>query len=324
MFSFLGKHNNYFIPLFFIGFIVFTQLWYAYPVIRHPKLQYWSFLNEWNNSKEHSFQSLKNSWARAMKTRDFETNIDSNFFIDIYGGVNFLMGKKQVGDVVKLNNGTIYRIQEEMNFSNSIEQLRQIRKFLDKKHIPLLFVVAPSTIHEKDTQLPRGVADYSNFNGDKFIEILKSEGIDYIDAREIFKNNPEEHYRLFMKADHHWQPKYAFYVYQKTAERLNKRYGFNIAPPLFDKTKFEDIEVEVSERPYRGMGINSGGKLVGRFQALPDTYLLYEPLFCTTSHFTVDYLTINKQGNHEKTWRQSGVYGLQKSINFNCQEKKSC
>ena len=315
------------ISIGFIGIILFTQLWYAYPILRHPKLHYWAFLNaqaENPHSQACQSQFFFKNLEKAKDQVAFETNIWSNLYIDIYGLSCKSLQKDVCGGIVKLKNGLLTNVTSQFDVSKSQNQLIALQETLNKKNLPVLFVLAPCKISSTDPQLPRGVKDVRNEKADQFIDFLEQRHIDYIDCRSIFVNNPSEHYRLFLKSDFHWQPEYAFYAFRETAKKLNSQYGFNIPHQYYDTSSYTEKNVPLEERPYRGQNINLELKETGRFFAPIDQFILFEPIFQTNTRFEIPHLNIVKEGNYTQTWRQSGVYAIQKSTNYDVPDKKIC
>ncbi len=316
------------VSICFIGIILFTQLWYSYPILRHPKLHYWAFLNaqagQKNQTEQTTVANLCSTWKKALKSVEFEQSGDSSLFMDLYGGTRQALGCYTCSGLIKLDNGILTGYSQDLvDFSESEQKLCELKQTLDSKNIPLLFVLPPTKIHISDNLQSFGVHDKSNENLSRFIAILKKHHIDYIDTRSVFADNPDEHYRLFLKSDHHWQPKYSFYAYALTAQKLNKDYGFHINPELFNPENFQEIHLPIEDRPYFSIGINSQRKQTGRVFAPHDEYILFEPRFQTDSSFDVsESFEIHKSGNCQQTWRQSGIYALQKSTNNLTSEKK--
>lgn len=316
------------VSICFIGIILFTQLWYAYPILRHPKLHYWAFLNAQaelkNKTEKTSWIKICDAWEKAFKSVDFEQNGDSALFIDIYGATRQALGCYTCDGLLKLNNDVLVRYSSNIvNYSESEQKLSELKQTLDSKNIPLLFVIPPTKIHVSENLHSFGLQDKTDLNLSRFISILKKLHIDYIDSRSIYADNPDEHYRLFLKSDHHWQPMYSFYAYAQTAEKLNRDYGFHISPELFNPDNFQEIHVPIENRPYFSIGINSQRKQTGRFFAPHDEYILFEPRFQTNSRFDVsESFEIHKSGDQRQTWRQSGIYALQKATNNLSSEKK--
>ncbi|MBR5711832.1 MAG: hypothetical protein IKX40_13840 [Thermoguttaceae bacterium] len=261
---------------------------------------------------------------KAKDQVSFETNIWSNTYTDIYGLTCNVLQKDSCGNILKLNNGLLTDVTSQFDVSKSQNQLISLKETLDKKNVPVLFVLAPQKISPTDPQLPRGVKDVRNEKADQFIKFLEQRHIDYIDCRSIFASNPSEHYRLFLKSDFHWQPEYAFYAFRETACKLNRQYGFNIPEQYYDPSSFTEKHVPLEERPYRGQNINLELKATGRFFAPIDQFILFEPNFQTNTRFEIPHLNIVKEGNYTQTWRQSGVYAIQKSINYDVHNKKVC
>lgn len=310
------------VSICFIGIILFTQLWYAYPVLRHPKLHYWAFLNaQAENPNAKSIKSLYNNWITAVRRQEYAMNYDSNLFIDIFGASRECLGLYSYNNIVKLNNGWIIKTSEINKDFESVNYFEKIKSSINDRNLPFLFVLPPSKVHLVDSQLPKGVKDYSNENISNFIKVLQKHGFDYIDLRNVFKNNPDEHYRLYLKSDHHWQPEYAFFAFQQTALKLNSNYGFNISEQLYNLENFEEKTVPVKERPYFSIGVNSQRKQLGRFFTEEDAFILFEPKFQTDTSLEIPYLNVFIEGSSDKVWRQNALTPLQKASNPSQQKK---
>lgn len=310
------------VSICFIGIILFTQLWYAYPVLRHPKLYYWAFLNvQAENPTTNSIKSLYNNWITAVRRQDYAMNYDSNLFIDIFGASRECLGLYSYNNYVKLNNGWIIKTSELNKDFESVKYFEKLKSSINDSNLPFLFVLPPSKVHPVDSQLPRGVKDCSNENISNYISVLQEQGFDYIDLRNVFKDNSDEHYRLYLKSDHHWQPEYAFFAFQQTALKLNSDYGFNIPEQLFDYKNFEEKTVPVKERPYYSIGVNSQRKQLGRYFTEEDAFLLLEPKFQTNTSLEIPYLNVFIEGSSDKVWRQNALTPLQKAKNPSQQKK---
>lgn len=314
--------RNRLVAICFIGIVIFTQLWYAYPILRHPKLHYWAFLGvQEENPNTKSIKNLYYNWTTAVRRQEYAMNYDSNLFIDIFGASRECLGLYSYNNFVKLNNGWIIKTSPINKDFKSVSYFEKLKSSIDNKELPFLFVLPPSKVHLVDSQLPKGVKDCSNENISNYITALQKHGFDYIDLRNVFINNPDEHYRLYLKSDHHWQPEYAFYAFQQTAIKLNDHYGFNIPERLFDYKNFEEKTVPVKERPYFSIGVNSQRKQLGRFYTQEDSYILLEPKFQTDATLEIPYLNVCIKGSSDKVWRKSALAPLQKANNPSQQKK---
>ena len=303
--------------------VLVTQCWIAYPVVRHPKLHYWAFLNFWSETPEHTPQMFCDSFQKAVKQVDAELVRDSNFFIDLCGLSQKLMGKRSFGPFWRLKNDHLaIKTTEFPYLERAKSDVLQLRDFLREREIPLLYVQTPREIHPLETELPDGAHDFAHQSTDTFLKFLHENQIDCIDCREILRDDPERHYELFFKSDHHWRPEYAFLAFQKTAEKLRSDFGFKIEPSLLDPQNYERRTAPLLCGVYVGQGNNSERKQAGRFFAKADSFILFEPRFQTDSEFEVSALQIYKSGNWTETWGQSGVYAFQTMKNHRVDEKR--
>lgn len=76
------------------------------------------------------------------------------------------------------------------------------------------------------------------------MEILAENGVPYLDLREIFKNEPETHDRMFYQYDTHWTAEYVFHGFCALSEYLRGQ-GVEIESELTDIQSYS-----VSSRGY--------------------------------------------------------------------------
>ncbi len=152
--------------------------------------------------------------------------IGVRYYMRLYSIIQRVIDKRVIPDpaypIVKLDNGyldyvTSGKLSPEdavvcQQFADSVSQLE---KKLAEINIPLIFVMTPVKSHYYDKQTPCGcLTEYTNDNADIFLRRLAQKSIPYYDTRDILKNNPDEHYRLFFKGDHHWKPEYALMAFR--------------------------------------------------------------------------------------------------------------
>ena len=109
-------------------------------------------------------------------------------------------------DVVKLRNGQLSFIEEKDsgNVQKAADSTAELKAFLDKQGIGLLYVQLPAKIDSRDKQLPAGVFDYANENADALCAALPKHRRNGYTRR----NRPGglSHKDLFFRTDHHWKP----------------------------------------------------------------------------------------------------------------------
>lgn len=243
---------------------------------------------------EGKFETLLKSFVRERDVMAFVDGAESavnqdldrdHLFIQLYGGVQRLSGRRIVEDavsentVVKLSNGALnfVNLQADSQAGDAVERnaaataaFAQELQLLD---IPYLYLAAPQKIQRGQTLLPTGVEENGNASADAFLAELDRQGTDYVDLRPLFENNGI-YSGWFFKTDHHWKPEAAFFAWQELAGVLEDRYGFRTDPALTSPASWS---TQVLEDFFLG----SQGKRVGSLYAGVDDITLYTPKFDT-------------------------------------------
>ena len=214
------------------------------------------------------------------------SDLDRNhLFIQLYGGVQRLSGRRVIQDMVEGN--TVARLSTgALNFVNlgtagqpgddvrvRAEETADFAAVLEEADIPFLYVAAPQKIQRGVQLLPDGLEESGNACCDAYLAGLEELGVDYFDLRPLFESNGI-YSGWFFNTDHHWKPEAAFFAWQHLAQALDDRYGFVTPaaltqPANWDKTVLEDFF------------LGSQGKRVGTLYAGTDDFTLYTPRFDT-------------------------------------------
>lgn len=185
---------------------------------------------------------FQNAWTKciALVQSDNRPSVDVigiRYYMSLYSFIQRIIDKKVIPDpvypVVKLDNGyldyaTLSKLTPEddvvcQHFADSVVQFE---KKLSEIGVPLVFVMTPIKSHYFDKQTPRGcLPDYCNDKADMFLKYLAQNSTPYYDTREILKNNPDEHYSLFFKGDHHWKPEYALLSFKHFVNDCSKDFS---------------------------------------------------------------------------------------------------
>lgn len=223
-------------------------------------------------------------------------------FIELYGGVQRLLGRRVVEDpdpryaVVKLTDNlftfaSLEGGQVDMT-RRANEMLRFARRVKEEFKVPVLYVQAPSKLDV--ASLPDGMADYADAEADQFLSLLKRGKLDVLDLRPVFRDRaeaaPEEAETLFFRTDHHWTPAGAFLGYQTLCEKLNERpYRFKIDEALTDPDGFEVYA-------FKDVFLGSQGRRVGTLYAGVDHFEIWSPKFSTDFTYSVPLIGVNREG----------------------------
>ncbi len=222
-------------------------------------------------------------------------------FIELYGGVQRLLGRRVVEDVdpqytvVKLTDSVLTFASlepEQVDMTTRAQEMLSFAQRVEREYsVPLLYIQAPSKLNA--AQLPSGIEDYSNAEADQFLSLLQSGGVDTLDLRPLFQKasetDPDCVGTFFFHTDHHWTPAGAFLGYQAICEKLKEDYQFEIDrewtdPDSFQRISFEDIF------------LGSQGRRVGSLYAGLDDFELWSPQFSTAFTYTVPLTGIEREG----------------------------
>lgn len=222
-------------------------------------------------------------------------------FIELYGGLQRLMGRQLVEDpdpqytVVKLTDGLLVFADletQQTDMTTRAQEMIQFSQRISKEYrIPLLYVQAPSKLDV--AQLPDGIVDTADAEADQFLSILQENKVPTLDLRPVFRQaaqeDPQEAVSLFFQTDHHWTPAGAFLGYQRLCDELRSRFRFSIDEELTDPDSFEQYRFE-------DVFLGSQGRRVGSLYGGLDDLEIWSPKFSTDFTYTVPIVGIEREG----------------------------
>lgn len=290
-----------------------------YIIGQYPKELYWAICYQLEHNSDMSFNGKINSVMKGiqvystLKLSRHENNL--NIWIDLWGyiqkklGIIYFPGIDE--NMVYLNNGHLIFLAEtsaqidktpsEITSEAYCEKYKEIYRYFSDKNIEILYIVFPLHLHQK-TVLPYGLKDDINqISTDRIIR-LKEHDIPVIDTRELFKNSPDVHYKLFYKGDHHWVPEYAYRVYIYISEELEKQHSPMVK--YFDRSgmTWSDYYIENRLPPFHDH-LGSAMRRVGKLY-LPErditSYMI--PHKKTNFTFLVPSMNIDKTGSVNDTF----------------------
>ena len=230
------------------------------------------------------------------KTIDSDT-YNREDYIDFYGWIQKFMGKRVIvdigyGELYKTKYGQITYAVPKQDVSEELESMYNLKKELDKHHIPLLYVQAPFKLRPGEQQLPDNVKDHANENADRFLKGLDAGGVDYLDLRTNYWSKGLDQNQLFFNTDHHWSINGSFNSCQEISDRLNSDYGFRIGEKYTDLSNFD-------QKVFKDYYIGSMGRRVGEAYGGTDDFTLITPKFDT------DYTVYERDYGGEKVYKGS-------------------
>ena len=228
------------------------------------------------------------------------TDLDrDHLFIQLYGGVQRLSGRRLIQDMVagntvaKLSTGALNFVnlsspsQPGEDVRARAVQTAALSDALEEEGIPYLYLAAPQKIQRGVQLLPEGLEEGGNTYCDAYLKNLEELGVDYIDLRPLFENNGI-YSNWFFNTDHHWKPEAAFFAWQYLAGEFDLRYGFE-TPSAFTYSKHCDIKV------LEDFFLGSQGKRVGTLYGGVDDFTIYTPKFET------DLTYANSDGSFDRS-----------------------
>lgn len=243
-----------------------------------------------------SFSNLKNYYvneeaATTERTIYMDDKLEAdllsvlwqkNNYVNINGFVNNALQVKEMNGVVKMNNGTLYTYNSDIEKNPDVSiaeqnarKLIELNEHLQSEGIALYYVLAPSAVSKYDNQLPFGVIDSSNAKMDAFIKVLEEDGnVSYIDLRETMHEEGINQYDLYYRTDHHWNVYGGMYAAEKITDHVKMQYGIEMDKDIFD---LQNYSVETYPKQHLG----SKGQRVGKYYAGIDDFDILYPKYET-------------------------------------------
>ena len=233
---------------FFIGstfLIFFPALWFS-----GEELFYWHVKDELAKEKPAEteiiayFSVLKQELIKKLDSLiDSSLQITDSFngCIALHGYCVHILDKQIIHDanmkIARQKNDSLTMITLKCDYSKEAQTMAAFHKKLKNQNIPFVFLLAPHKVSKYQPLLPPGFKDFSNENSDNYLQILAENNVPYIDLRDIFKNDPESHDRMFYKMDAHWTSEYGFHAFCQLAEYL-REHGIEIPQEITDRNAY--------------------------------------------------------------------------------------
>lgn len=255
---------------------------------------------------------------RALKDKykKFETDYSDNFFnklgfVETYGGLQKMLGKKLVDDpvyfrrVYKGENDMLYYIIQKKDINN--DAVKNIINLRDNLDVPVVFIMPPNKHSIASTNFPYGVLDYSTTNSDDLYKKLVEGGIMTLNLNEDYFKEKMDDTKSFYMTDTHWKNETAFWGYQKTFEFLKSQVSYKLS----NENNSTDLS-NYSIQKYNNTFIGSMGKRVGKnYISKKDDYSLIIPAFETSYNykkFDENYNMLSeKRGSFEEVFVDKSV-----------------
>ena len=285
------RHSNTITAVLFLVFLAAMAL---LTCLGLPDI--WSgLLTGWQGREDPAQDSLVDKTIYVTENAETvlnETLDASHLFIQLYGGVQRLAGRRMVADVssdntvTKLSTGALTFCGLDNQYTpptTQAEHTAALARYVEGLGGSFLAVAAPEKIPPRSDLLPAGVNEYGNDYADAFLALAGQAGVDTFDLRPAFLESGRWE-ELFFVTDHHWNADGAFLAYQALAAELEARYGYATDPACTDPDRYE-------RTVYEDLFLGSQGKRVGSLYAGVDDLAVYTPKFDTSFTYTTPYET---------------------------------
>lgn len=245
--------------------------------------------------------NLAKSYIEGSKltqiSQDYERQFNSSFpkknlFVDINGLCHRIFLQREMNGVYLLENGHATVPAEEWPDEGIQANAYSTVKFADwlkANGINYLYVQIPYKNEPGNSMLPKNVTCYSNSIADRFLSILKENGIPHLDLRECIKEDCADFYSLFMKTDHHWNPYGGFYGFTKICEYMQNNFGEVIDPKVVNLDNY--VQETIAKKT-----LDFYGRKTGSLFLTPQEYTLIYPKFQTKQSCNIVHRDVVRQG----------------------------
>lgn len=249
-----------------------------------------------------SVKEVRSLFSKETESIDFvdisnnlDTQIKSSFsshhyFKDIKGLIYKILGKEVIGDFeyIKDSGGHVRVISDGYDSSKYITSLGNVKKRLDSKNIPLVFV----NLIDASAQLT-GHIDVEGQIHSEILDYVKEQNIDYIDINEIIDSTTLQTPAEF-RTDFHYTTECELFIAKKISSHLSDKYEIGIAGnvDIYDVENYYMVKY-----PFRGNTVRS----IGKYFTQDDLFITYKPKFKTSFEKIVPQHNTYKTGNFEDT-----------------------
>ncbi|MBR4393331.1 MAG: hypothetical protein IKT07_04825 [Oscillospiraceae bacterium] len=218
-----------------------------------------------------------------------------NALITLNGGFRKLLGQREVNERYRLDNGHLTYVIPELDMSAIAENTVAFCRELSAHGVPMAYISTPFKVDAENKQLPPTVEDYSNENADRFLAVLKQNGVPFLDLRESFAASGKDHYGWFFPTDHHWTPEAGLYAVRMVTEYLREQdESFAVQAAVLQEESF-------TATAYQAILLGSSGRRTGPWYSGFDDITVLEPAYETELYFSAPEDGIDRTGSFSET-----------------------
>lgn len=238
--------------------------------------------------------------ASALDSTYSEVFIGRDAYIELNSHISWLWKSTYYNDVLKLKNGYIVTLEEEIDMSPYVESGIALNDYLLEEYdIPFAYIQAPGQLpSDFDEMIPIGYENYYNQNSDRLIEGLEAGGVPVLDLRVELQRDGRDHYDAFFRTDHHWLPETGLWATEKISSFIDEIWETTYRNPFYFQ---EDQFAKVT---YPSTFLGSRAERTGSGFSGYDDFTIITPKFETSLQVkkeTKDHtLELVYQGNFEE------------------------
>ncbi|MBR2798176.1 MAG: hypothetical protein IKE17_10595 [Clostridia bacterium] len=209
------------------------------------------------------------------------------------------LGKKVINtgsqNMITLNDGHLYDLSNYKSLTENALEIAALRN-TTLAGIPFLFTYEHPTLYDASL-LPAGyeVLDHSAEMADEAVAVLRGQGIDVLDSRDVLPHCGLEMNDLLMYTDQHWSTLAAITMARAIAGRLNDMTGAGLD---LSRVDLENLNTLVHEKLFMG----KYGQRVGPGIIDPDDIVEYWPKYAT--HVSRHTKRTKSLDDAEGEWRE--------------------
>jgi len=262
-----------------LGFIPSTQ---AETALLEDTKSVETTVNSEKVSRYQAFLKLKDSIEGKFNQIAFKTTfVEANGWLCKVIGVRYETAVNNVGrHTIRLNNNHLTVISDEPYEKIDIHAHRVVSFYekLKDRGIEFFYVGQPLKVSPYDNQLPDGIFDCSNSEGDIFLNVLEQENVPYVDLRKEIQMSGIDHYSMFFRTDHHMTTEGGFWAAGVVMNKFLPQYKHGD----IDFYDINNYDITVYENSFLG----SHGRRTGALYAGIDDFSLLTPRFDTNLSVT--------------------------------------
>lgn len=231
--------------------------------------------------------------------------------------------------VVSLPDGHLVAFNPKTDVSKKVQSVVSLAHACNQQGIHFVMVLAPSKIARSETEYA-GKLDFSNQNGDDFVQGLKAEGVTCLDLRDDVEKEELDQHALFYRTDHHWTGETGRWAAGILFDYLNEQCGYEADKTLLAPEAYDEVI-------YPSVFLGSRGMKLTLARCTPDDFSLYYPKFDTAFRLQIPSIGLDQQGgfdifydmsclDFEKSYYQrwaysTYAYGLRALISIHNEQK---